>query len=184
MKRTKSPQLKLLQDEPKAYGGSLLTKHRARLRGRPLDTRHSMHFVLRSSQARGEWSFWRHKKAIRIIIEKFAAKNGVRLKSMANVGNHLHLHLQLSSRQTYRPFIRAISSAIMMQVTGISRWNKIKLSKKFWDYRPFSRVVIGFRALLALRDYIEINKFEGMGLTRDRAKFYWAWQRAESPGAG
>lgn len=175
MRHSKQKQQKLIGDEPKAYGGDLLTKRKARLKGRPLAIQHSMHFVLRSTQARGDWSFWRHKKQISDIITRFAVKNGVRLNSIANVGNHLHLHLQLTNRHTYRRFIRAISSAIMMQVTGISRWNKINLPKKFWDRRPFSRVVIGYRAIMTLRDYIKINQMQGRGFARDQARFYVSW---------
>lgn len=176
----KNKQLTLLKALPKAYGGDLLKKHKARQSGRPLDTRNSMHFVLRSTQAKGEWSFRRHQNEIRKIIERFAIKFGVRLFSMANVGNHLHLHLQLTNRFAYDGFIRAISSAIMMRVTGISRWNKIKLVKKFWDCRPFSRVIIGFSGLLKIRDYIAINKLEGIGYTKTQARFYLAWQKDKS----
>lgn len=178
MKKIKQSQLKLLKDEPKAYGGDLFKTRKGRSRGRPLDTKHSMHFVLRSSHATGAWSFWRHKAKIRFIIEKFATKNGVRLLSFANVGNHLHIQLQLTNRHTYRRFIRAISAAIMMQITGVSRWTKIQIRKKFWDSRPYSRVVIGYRAVLRLRDYIAVNQWEGMGYKRDRARFYMAWNKA------
>lgn len=177
MNKLKSPQLKLLKDEPKAFGGDLFKKRKGRAMRRPLDTRHSMHFVLRSTQARGEWSFWRHKLKIRNIIERFANKNGIQLNSMANVGNHLHLHLHLKNRHTYPRFIRAISAAIMMQVTGISRWSKKNLSRKFWDQRPFSRVVMGFKSLLVLKDYIAINQMQGEGYARDRARFYVAWNK-------
>src|SRR5690606_35669226 len=102
----------------------------------------------------------------------------VRLNSFANVGNHLHLHVQLTNRHTYRAFIRAVSAAIMMKVTGVSRWNKIKLDKKFWDRRPFSRIIVGFKALLRLEDYIAINRLEGWGYNRSQARFLIAWDRA------
>ncbi|MGE0764813.1 MAG: hypothetical protein AB7N80_16185, partial [Bdellovibrionales bacterium] len=39
---------------------------------------------------------------------------------------------------------------------------KTKVSR-FWDYRPFSRVVRGLRAYLSLKDYVEINELEGLG---------------------
>ena len=168
-------QIKLLKDLPKAYGGDLLKKSKARMSGRPLDTRNSMHFVLRSTQAKGEWSFKRHKIEVKKIIERFAHKFGVRLNSLANVGNHLHLHLQLTNRYTYNGFIRAISAAIMMKVTGTSRWKKFSSEKKFWDRRPFSRVIIGYHAILKVRDYITINRLQGIGYTKDQARFYIAW---------
>ncbi|MGE0764803.1 MAG: hypothetical protein AB7N80_16135, partial [Bdellovibrionales bacterium] len=45
---------------------------------------------------------------------------------------------------------------------------KTKVSR-FWDYRPFSRVVRGLRAYLSLKDYDEINELEGLGAPRGEA---------------
>ncbi|MGE0764352.1 MAG: hypothetical protein AB7N80_13810, partial [Bdellovibrionales bacterium] len=45
---------------------------------------------------------------------------------------------------------------------------KTKVSR-FWDYRPFSRVVRGLRAYLSLKDYVEINELEGLGASRNEA---------------
>jgi putative transposase len=169
-------QLALLKDLPKAYGGELLKKRAGRVRGRPLDSRNTMHLSLRSSRARGDWSFWKHKTEITGILRKFSGKYGIRILSFANVGNHLHIHLKLGSIHTYRPFIRAITSAIVSVVTGANRWHplKAKPNDHFWDYRPFSRVVIGFRAFLHLREYIRINELEGFGVGRAEARFFLA----------
>lgn len=141
-----------------------------------------MHLVLRSSKAKGDWSFKRpqHSTKIRQITDKFAIRYGVRVLSLANAGNHLHFHIKLTNRFTYRPFIRALTAAIAMAVTGASRWNPLKKTAKdrFWDYRPFTRVVQSFRALLNLRDYIQINKLEGYGYRRDEARFILSWNAA------
>ncbi len=73
-----------------------------------------MHLVLRSSKARGDWSFKRqkHEFAIESIIQKFAKKYGVKIFAIGNAGNHLHLHIKLFKREMYKPFIRAVTSAI------------------------------------------------------------------------
>jgi REP element-mobilizing transposase RayT len=178
--KLKSGQLKLLKDEPKAYGGELRNTRHGRSCARPLDTRNTMHLVLRSSQAVNEWSFWRHKNKIRIITAKFSHKYGISVVSMANVGNHLHFQIKLSNRFTYNPFIRALTSAIAMAVTKVSRWNQQVRAKtiknRFWDNRPFTRVVVGgINAFLALKNYILINQCEGFGLKRQQAKFFLAW---------
>lgn len=136
-KRSRNLQQSFFNSGTLRYGGDLLTKRKNRQSGRPLATRHSIHVVLRSTQAVGEWSLKRHKSKIRQILEKFSSRYGVKLNSMANVGNHPHLHVQLTNRHTYSPHIRAITVAIMMMVTRVSRWNKIEFKKKFWDRRPF-----------------------------------------------
>ncbi len=152
------------------YGGEFYKKRAGRVCGRSVTTRESMHFTLRSTQAKGAWSFRRHKTKIASILAKFAKKNGVILLSFANVGNHIHIHLRLTNRHTYRPFIRAVTSAIMMATTGVSRWSKHRV-KNFWDLRPFSRVIRGFKAFLTLKDYIRINQYEGEGYSRSQAHF-------------
>jgi hypothetical protein len=58
-----------------------------------------------------------------------------------------------------------VTAAIAMAVTGASRWNKLGI--KFWDRRPFTRIVIGRRAFLSVRDYVRINHIEGQGYSRD-----------------
>ena len=222
----KEIQLKLLKNQPKSYGGELLKTRKGRSQGRPLDTKNTMHLVLRSSKARGELSFWKpkNKNEIKRIISKFSGKYGVKVLSMANVGNHLHFQIKLSNRYGYFAFIRAITAAIAMAVTNVSRWNSLgsatwqralesrvnalstgealpatpgrsaagsapvgahrdaRSRSSFWDYRPFTRVVMGLRAFLNLRDYIRVNEFEGFGFKRADAKFFLRWFDADGFG--
>ena len=171
-KSSKRSQLKLFKDQPKAYGGTLLNTRKGRAQGRPLSIKHSMHLVLKSSQAKGRLSFRYQNNPLKIrkIINRFANKYGVSIQSMANVGNHLHIQIKLGNRFGYKPFIRATTSAIAMAITGINRWTKRDSAKKFWDYRPYSRVVLGWKALLSLKDYIEVNQWEGRGFRREEAR--------------
>jgi hypothetical protein len=164
-------QLSFLRNESSAYGGELLKTREGRRRGRPLDTRSTMHLVLRSSKARGAWSFRHHDARIRTLVGHFSRKYGVRVLSLANVGNHLHFQLKLTNRHAYRPFIRGLTSAIAMAVTGWSRWSPPPQGARFWDYRPFTRVVQGRRGFLTLRDYIQLNRLEGAGYRRAQARW-------------
>ncbi len=174
-------QLQLLQSEPKSYGGELLKTRAGRSRPRPLSTNQTMHLVLRSSKAREAWSFAgsHNRKVIKNLIRKFSIRYGVRTLSFANVGNHLHLHIQLKNRHSYPPFIRGLTAAIAMAVTGVSRWkkwpelvnsfHKYPRRFQFWDYRPYTRIVVGNNASLRLRDYIRINVLEGFSIPRKTA---------------
>jgi hypothetical protein len=170
-------QLKLLKSDRSNYGGELFKTRKGRSRPRPLSTHESIHLVLRSSRAQGNWSFTRHRPQIHELTLRFARRYGVRVYSYANVGNHLHFHLKLSNRFLYAPFIRALTGAIAMAVTGTSRWKPLK--GKFWDYRPFTRVIRGLRAILGIRDYIQINQLEGFGFTRSSARFHVECDRLE-----
>ena len=154
------------------YGGELRKTREGRKTKRPLSYRETMHVVLRSSKAKGDWSFRKakHRKNILRLVEKFSVMYDVQLLSMANVGNHLHLHVKLVSRAAYIAFIRAVSGAIVMTVTGVSRWTKRLGNKsKFWDHRPYSRIVLSLCQFLTLKDYIAENQLEGQGISRSTA---------------
>ena len=146
-----------------------------------------MHLVLRSSKAKGQYSFLRpqNAKTVKSIIDKFSFIYGVQILSQASVGNHLHLHLRLGNRFGYKPFIRAITGAIAMAISGRSRWTAMRiqgpsstskgesreiLAGKFWDYRPFTRVVEGLRSFLRMEDYVRINRLEALGINRATAR--------------
>lgn len=169
----KNQQLKFFVQEISAYGGDLLKTRKGRKRGRPLDTRNTMHLVLRSTKAVGRWSFLKphNKKRIQEILKKFATKYGVKIISFANVGIHLHLQIKLSNRYTYKPFIRAITGAIAMAVTQASRWKKNILKDRFWNCRPFTCVVKSLAAFRNLQNYIRLNKMEGLGIAHVEARW-------------
>jgi REP element-mobilizing transposase RayT len=168
-------QMSFFKRQRSDHGGNSFTTRKARARCRPLSTSSTMHLVLRSELARGDWSFRKPKHELKIkeLVKKFSQRFGVRVLSMANVGNHLHFQIKLSNRYTYKPFIRALSSSIAMAVTGASRWKKIKEleEKSFWDKRPFTRIIEGFRGFLTLKNYIEVNQLEGLGLSRGEARW-------------
>lgn len=155
------------------YGGRYRNTRRGRSKPRPLSIRYSMHLVVRSTRARGDWSFWRlhNRRQIDRILTKFSKTHRVKIISTANVGNHLHLHLRLFNISGYKRFIRAVTGSIAMAVTGSTRWNPAPGPKqKFWDLRPFTRIVIGTRDFSNVNNYIRINQLEGMGYPRTAAR--------------
>jgi len=168
----KKKQLELLNHKwPKQYGGNLRTK--AKNRGaRPLSSKDSIHLVMRSSLAQGAWSFryQRNAEKIKSFIQAFSKKKGIQLLSVANVGNHLHFHVRISNRTLYKAWIRGLTSGIAMLALKREGFLKLKAQKrKFWDYRPFTRVIQSLRAQLNVKDYLEINQLEGVGVHRIQA---------------
>lgn len=196
LKRQSTTQIDFFPKRSKSYGGILLKKSKNRTYARPISTSQTMHLVLRSSKAVEDMSFKapHNRSAIEKIIARFSVKYGVRIISLANVGTHLHFHVKIAKRRGYLCFIRAVTAAIAMHVSGRNRWTVQKTTKllkqgltkqsssshrlqrrdKFWDYRPFTRIVDGFRAFLNLRDYVQINQLEGLGAPRHQAKFLLA----------
>jgi REP element-mobilizing transposase RayT len=154
------------------FGGSLLKK-KANRTARPLSTKQSMHLVLKSSIAKGRFSLRAPKNYSKIesIIKNAAAKNGVKLIRYSNNFNHLHLHVKITSRETYKRFIKSISGAIAMAVTGARKSKSIASAigqKKFWDARPFSRITRGWRGFKTANDYVKLNQLEAEGIVPKR----------------
>jgi REP element-mobilizing transposase RayT len=156
---------------PTAYGGELLKTRAGRRHGRPLSASATMHFVLRSSRARGPLSFRRpqNEELVRELLRKFTRKSGIHVLDLAIPGNHLHLHVKIRDRRSYKAFIRAFTGSVARCLGA----------KKLWDRRPFSRVVRGRRDFLGLRDYIRLNQLETLGLNREEAHFALGWEKAE-----
>ena len=165
---------------PSAYGGVL--RKRSRGRGaRSVSTRYSMHLVLRSSLARGVWSFVRPKNRamIKSVLAKQARAAHAELLGVGNAGNHLHLRVKFQSRKQYLYFIRAVAGEIALHIKKIQRPRTIlncsstsntPLNRNFWDHRPFSSIVSSLKYVARLKDYIEINHIEGLGFPRAYAR--------------
>src|SRR3989344_2356817 len=114
--RPSARDIKCIRGQPlfaeSSYGGTLQKTRFGRSRPRPLprSTQESMHLVLRSTKATGEWSFRRpqNQKKVQALLKKFAGKHEVKILSLANVGNHLHVHARVKNRKGYMSFIRAL----------------------------------------------------------------------------
>lgn len=155
--------LKERQDLFRQYGGSLFGDNGNARESRPLSTEHSMHLVLRSELARGEWSMRhrRHHKKVDQIVRSQARRWGLKIYEYANVGNHLHILLKVSSRKNYSGFIRAISGLIARTVSQSQRGQR--LGQRFWQHKPFSRVVLWGKAFMQVKKYIKMNAQEALG---------------------
>ena len=144
------PRLKKMR----SFGGPLLKKSNAKT-ARPVSTKHVMHLVLRSSQARDAWSFSssKNRKIIVGILKSRAKEAGVRLVDFANGGNHLHLLLRTRSREAFQRFVRTVTGDISMRLTGACKGQELR--RQFWDFRPWTSVVEGFRrSAIFLEDFI------------------------------
>jgi len=163
MKREKNPFFKELNLSTKnIFGGAHLKNSHAKEQ-RPISTKRAMHLVLRSSLCKGDLSLLTSKNARKVeeIIWNQAANLGVKIYRFANSGNHLHLLVLPRSRQSFIKFIKAISGLIPRAVLGVERGSA--KGKKFWDKRPFSRIVEWGRDFLRVKKYLALNILEAVG---------------------
>jgi hypothetical protein len=150
----------------KVFGGSLLKGNPKQKR--PISTKHAMHLVLRSSLAIYNRSLLKHRSQVDRIIRNQAEKFGVRLYRYENVGNHIHLLVKTGHRFLLIRFLRSVSGLIARTVLKAERGTKRLGSNeltalRFWDARPYSRVVEWGRAYKNMCDYMDKNKLQAIG---------------------
>lgn len=144
----------------KAFGGSLLRKKCNQV-ARPISCRHPMHVILKSSAARGAWSFLlpKNRQILDNTLKQMGRRYGVRIIGSGNAGNHLHLLIKCSNRTSYLSFIRALTGTMVRRICGTGA-----LARRFFDFRPYSRVVSGGgRDFFIARAYVHLNELEGRG---------------------
>lgn len=159
----------------KEFGGALLKKSHAK-KARPIALKKTMHLTLRSSKARGEYSFRFDKNRIQKIekvVRLQAKKFGVEIFRYANVGNHLHLLVKASYRQGFISFLRSISGIIARIALGAEKgMAKLKNVSHFWDQRPWTRILLTWTEFINVKKYVEQNFNEAMGFIPYKPRKY------------
>lgn len=142
------------------HGGALYKGRRKE--ARPLATKRPVHVVLRSSRARGHWSFLLPKNRIHVdkLARATAARHQIRIRQVANSGNHLHLIVQGARREGLQAFLRTFPALLARHIMGAKKGSP---KGKFWDALAYTRVVTWGRELLALRRYLLRNDLEAVG---------------------
>jgi REP element-mobilizing transposase RayT len=146
----------------KEFGGSKLLKWNAR-EARPISIKRPMHLVMRSTLATGERSFLRAKRARKIetLVHNLGKECGVKVYRFANSGNHLHFIVLPSSREAFKKYVRAITGIIARLTLGVERGSAKGI--KFWDAKPYTRIVEWGREFKSVCDYVLQNTLEAIG---------------------
>jgi REP element-mobilizing transposase RayT len=137
--KAKSRGRKQLRSE-NTFGGKYCLNYNPKTK-RPLNEKKALHLVLRSTLAKGRYSFKNKvfEEKIWDIIRKHSRKNNIKIYEYANASNHLHLLIRAKAREDYVRFIKTITGLIARLVSGIEKGSRLK--RKFWDARPFTRIV-------------------------------------------
>lgn len=165
----KPAQLRLLPPNPLEHGGSV-RKGRRKTR-RPFDPKRAMHLVMRSSRAKGAWSFLhrRNKAGIHTLLVDLCARYQAKLYRFENVGNHLHLIVRFPSRRELKAFLRVFAQGVMFLVTGA---RKGQPKGRFFDAIAYTRVVNWGREFTVLKNYLWKNALEALGFAAEEIALY------------
>ncbi len=155
------------------HGGILRNKRRGR-KARPLSTKAPIHLVLKTdfkSLRRGLRSplgFY----LINAIIKKYARRFFVKVEQVSINHDHLHLLVRFSKRSYGQHFLRVMAGQIAQEfkkngflvVRNVTDTPASSMKPaKLWKYRPFTRVIQGWKPYLIVRNYIQLNIKEASG---------------------
>lgn len=162
--------------------GGTLRNQRAGRGQRPLSTKESLHVVfkvdknkLRSKTLRSTKSF----NVVQKIITRYAKRFYVQLEQVSIQNDHCHLLVRTKRRSSFHHFFRVVAGQIaqifekedlLSAVTDTSKaWVK-KKGTELWLYRPFSRVIRGYKSYVTVRNYIQLNEKEILGEIKYNSK--------------
>lgn len=143
----------------------------SRKRIRPFHRKQALHVTLRSSQAKGAWSFLKHDNYFLILelLESLKRNFEITIEKQSINSNHLHLLLRAKTKEDLSGFLRSLSGLIVRKITGAERGCRLESEKragkarKFWDQRPFSRIVVFGKDFANVVKYIAMNINESIG---------------------
>jgi hypothetical protein len=118
--------------------------------------------------AKGHLSLLFFDKEIKKIIKKQSENCQIQVYGIANAGNHLHFVCVMKSIRGWKTFIRAVGGLIARLVLKAERGSAV--GAKFWQGRPWTRILSWGRAYKAVKKYISLNKLEAIGFCRATAK--------------
>jgi REP element-mobilizing transposase RayT len=193
------------------HGGNL-RNHRAGRRERPIKSHAPIHLVLKANRECIDRGFRTPRRFLLIhrLRDRYAKRFLIKIEQMSVQGDHIHLIVRTNRRSGLQNFMRVFSGQIAQQlqnagfikfvVTDTQITEKLQTKTrpalatkkrvspqklKLWMYRPFTRVVIGRRALITLENYVELNEKEAeraipyrkerlRGLSKDEWEILWS----------
>jgi REP element-mobilizing transposase RayT len=124
---------------------------------RPLIENKITHVVFKSSKAKGEFSFFKHKEMVKQILKQRSKKYFIEILSFVNMGNHLHLKVRFKNANYFRNFLRTFPALLARKITKAKRGFRFG---PFWDSLVFTRVLLTSFEVLGLDGYFKDNRIQ------------------------
>lgn len=157
-----------------SHGGELRKKRKGR-GFRPLSTKEPLHLVLKVDKYRLRNRSLRAPQSFKLVLEiisKYARNFAVKVEQVSVQKDHIHLLIRTSRRKHYQHFFRVVAGQIAQRFeqAGLLAVGRVTDTPKLWKYRPFSRVVKGWKSYKVVRDYIQLNEKEALGIVEYQKK--------------
>lgn len=155
-----------------SHGGELRKKKKGR-GFRPLSTKDPLHLVFKAAKSRLRNKSLRAPKNFKLvteIINKYARHFGVKIEQRSVQNDHIHLLIRTSGRKHYQHFFRVVAGKIAQRFNNAGLLCGVTDTPNLWKFRPFSRVVKGWKSYKIIRNYIQLNEKEALGIIKYQKK--------------
>ena len=149
-----------------SHGGTLRQLRQGRT-SRPLSFKDPIHLVLKANKSHLKSGLRTYRRYFLIlnIMETYRKRFFIKIDQFSIQNDHIHLLIKARRRSQYQSFFRVFAGQVAQQMEKqglafVADTPRTKL--KLWKYRPFTRVVRGWRAYAVVRQYIELNEHEAL----------------------
>jgi putative transposase len=158
--------------------GGILRQKKLGRGARPLSSKEPLHLVFKIDKSRLRGRSLRAPKCFSLasnIISKYAKKFQIRIDQLSIQPDHIHILLRATKRHQFQSFFRVVAGQVAQRflkegliaaptTTAPTTKATTTSGTKLWKYRPFTRVVRGWRAYRIVRDYVRLNEQEARGV--------------------
>ncbi len=116
------------------------------------------------------------QKIIKFLFQKYAKKFFVRIDQLTIQHDHIHVIVRSPRRFYFQSFFKVIAGQIaqVFQTKGLLKPDDELLKPNqgmtdtprgtgLWKYRPFTRVIRGWKVYGIVRGYMQLNELEALG---------------------
>ncbi len=165
-----------------SHGGQLRNCRHGR-GSRALTRKAPIHLVFKANKEvlRGGFRTYRRYFLIQKLVDIYAKRFFVKIEQITVQSDHLHLLIRINKRSQAQNFFRVVAGQIAQRFkleglvnfsltqksatdTSIDAPKTTRHPKKLWKYRPFTRVVKGWKPYQIVRNYIQLNEQEALGV--------------------
>ncbi|WP_413295291.1 transposase [Bdellovibrio sp. HCB185ZH] len=146
------------------HGGTLRKSSKGR-GSRPLSTKDPIHLVLKINKSsvrgglRNRYAF----KLMTALISRYSLKFFIKIEQVSIQNDHVHLLIRGTRRSKLQSFLRVVPGQFAQNMTDTPESRNEGKKEKIWKYRPFTRIMKGFKPYQIVRDYIQLNELEANG---------------------
>lgn len=170
-----SQQLTFYRTKNKFAHGGELRKLRIGRGHRPISVNNPIHVVFKVNRQRLRHRSLRSPggfKLVHSVIAKYSKYFAVKIEQLSIQHDHLHLLIRSSRRRNIQHYFRVVAGQIAQRlefegllcpVTGTPK-SELGMNGRVWKHRPFSRVVFGRLGYRIVRNYIQLNEKEVLGI--------------------